>query len=225
MADRESTVRAEVIFAGVDRRAPRTSCDAGLPQDGHRPTLPQHAFQRAQLGVDVPERRQLGENQRVVALPEAVQVEHQPAKVAIAELARPAQEARTAPGAAARAEAARLVYRCSSRGRLLCRLCLLRRLCWSIGGSGARYLIHGRFMLPRPSVREPRSVIAGPSVGELRSANPGSVSQPRRCARRPLATRPPRARPSPGPRKAGHAHDHRCAGRGYVGMAEGQPAR
>ena len=69
-------------------------------------------LERAQLGVDAGERAQLGEHQRVVALSEAVQVEDEPAEVAVGELARLAQEARAAAHATARAEA----RRCRGRG-------------------------------------------------------------------------------------------------------------
>src|SRR6185437_5962714 len=60
----------------------------------------QRGFQLAHLGVHLAQRGELGEHQRVVALPEAVQIEHEPAEVAISELARLAQEARPAAHAA-----------------------------------------------------------------------------------------------------------------------------
>jgi hypothetical protein len=71
----------------MNRRAARTGGDAGVAQDRHRLALGERGFERAQLGVDVPERAELGDHQRVIALAEAVQVEDQPAEVAIGELA------------------------------------------------------------------------------------------------------------------------------------------
>ena len=74
---------------------------------------PSAVLERAQLGVDLAERVQLGEHERVVALAEAVQVEDEPAEVAVGELARLAQEARAAARAPARAEAGLLGGGCS----------------------------------------------------------------------------------------------------------------
>ena len=107
-AHRQPAVGAEAVFAAVDRGAAGARGDAGLAQDGDWPALLQGAFERAQLGVDVAERGQLGEHEGVVALPEAVQVEDQAAEVAVGELARLAQEAGAAARATARSEAGRL---------------------------------------------------------------------------------------------------------------------
>ena len=79
-AHRQPAVGAEVVLAAVDRGAAGAGGDAGLAQDRHRLALCQGGLERAQLGVDVAERAQLGEHQRVVALAEAVQVEDQPAE-------------------------------------------------------------------------------------------------------------------------------------------------
>ncbi len=68
----QSAVGAEVVLAAVERRTARAGGDAGFAQDGHGLVLSQGALQREQLGVDVPERVQLGDDERVVALSEAV---------------------------------------------------------------------------------------------------------------------------------------------------------
>jgi predicted dinucleotide-utilizing enzyme len=94
-----------VVVAAVERRAAWAGGDAGLVQDRHRLVLSQGALERPQLGVDVAERAQLGDHERVVALSEAVQIEDQPAEVAIGELTRLAQEARAPARSATRAEA------------------------------------------------------------------------------------------------------------------------
>jgi hypothetical protein len=70
----------------VNRRAARAGGDAGVAQDRYRLALGERGFERAQLGVDVSERAELGDHQRVVTLAEAVQVEDQPAEVAVGEL-------------------------------------------------------------------------------------------------------------------------------------------
>ncbi len=137
----------------MDRRAAGARGDAGLAQHGDGPTFSQRVFKCTQLGIDVSERRQLGEDQSVVALSEPVQVEDQAAEVAVAELACLAQEARAAPYAAAGAEADGLGCRSGAGGLLV----LLRLLCIICGGS-ASYLIHGRSMLPRPSVHATRKL-------------------------------------------------------------------
>ena len=115
---REPAVGAEAVLAAVDRRAARAGGDAGVAQDGHRLVLGEGAFERAQLDVDLAERRELGEHERVVALAEAVEVVDQTAEVAVGELARLAQEARAAAHAPALAEAGRTVGRVLARGRL-----------------------------------------------------------------------------------------------------------
>jgi hypothetical protein len=104
-AHRQPAVGAEAVFAAVDRGAARAGGDAGLAQDGDGATLAECAFQRPQLGVDMPDRGQLGEHQRVVALAEAMQVEHEPTEVSVGELTRLAQEPRTATCATARSKA------------------------------------------------------------------------------------------------------------------------
>ena len=104
----------------MDGGAARAGGDAGLAQDGDGLALAEGGFERAQLGVDVPERGELGQHERVVALAEAVQVEDEPAEVAVGELARLAQEARAAADAAARAEAGRLRRRAMSAGGCAC---------------------------------------------------------------------------------------------------------
>jgi len=101
----------------VDRGAARARGDACLAQNGDRLALAERAFDRSQLAVDLRERGQLREYQRVVALPEAMQVEHQPAEVAIGELTCLAQEARTAACATARLESSRRGWVGSIRGR------------------------------------------------------------------------------------------------------------
>ena len=63
------------------------------------------ALERPQLAVDVAERVELRQHERVVALAEAVQVEDEAAEVAVGQLAGPAQEAGTPPRPPARAEA------------------------------------------------------------------------------------------------------------------------
>ena len=114
-AHRESAVRAEVIVAAVDRGAARAGRDPGLAQDRDGLTLAEGRFQRAQLGVDLPKRVQLVEHQLIVALAEAMQVEDEPAEVAVGELPSLAQEARSATCASPRAEAGRC---CRGRVRL-----------------------------------------------------------------------------------------------------------
>ena len=103
-ADRQPAVGAEAVFACVDGGAARTGGDAGLAQHGDRLALLQRAFERAQLAVDAIEHAQLGDHQWVVALAEAVQVEDQPAEVAVGELTGLAQEAHAPARAPACAE-------------------------------------------------------------------------------------------------------------------------
>jgi len=126
----------------VDRRAPRAGGDAGFTQDRERVALLQGALQRAQLGVELADRAQLGEHQRVVALAEPVKVEDQASEVAVGELARLAQEARAAAHAPARPEAGWALVAVGLR-RLVRRLgggrCLLR----SGRRRRGRCLIHG----------------------------------------------------------------------------------
>jgi hypothetical protein len=149
-----------VVLAAVERRAARARGDAGLVQDGHRLVLSQGALKRTQLSVDVAERAQLGDHERVVALSEAVQIEDQPAEVAIGELTRLAQEARTSPRTATRAEAGLLGITDGAH-----RLALLRRR----RGSGLRsrggWLVHGRSMLAGRLKR--RAPCGGHPLGHL----------------------------------------------------------
>jgi hypothetical protein len=94
-----------MILAAVDGRAAGARRDARLAQDRHGLALLEGGFERAQLGVYLGERAELGDHERVVALPESMQVEHQPAEVPIGELAGFPQESRAAAHAPARAEA------------------------------------------------------------------------------------------------------------------------
>jgi hypothetical protein len=115
----------------VDRRAARAGSESSLAQDRHRLALAQGRFERTQLGVYVAQRAELAQHELVVSLVEAMQVEHEPAEVAVGELAYLAQEADAAAQAAARREAGWRVRRRGS-GRLaragrLCDGCLMRR--------------------------------------------------------------------------------------------------
>jgi hypothetical protein len=103
----------------VDRCASWACSDSHLAQHRQRSELAQRLFQRAQLRVDVPERRQLRQHHLIVALAEAVQVEHQSAEVAICELACSAQKARTPAQPSALAEAGGLRRLLLYRRRLL----------------------------------------------------------------------------------------------------------
>jgi hypothetical protein len=89
----------------MDRRAARAGGDARLAQHRQRRALSQRRFEGAQLCVDPAKRRELRLHDVVVALPKAVQVEDEPAKVAVGELARRAQEAGAAADVPARKEA------------------------------------------------------------------------------------------------------------------------
>ena len=143
----EPAVGAEAVLAAVDRRAARAGGDAGVAQDRHRLVLGEGAFERAQLGVDVAERRELGEHQRVVALAEAVQVEDQAAEVAVGELARLAQEARAAAHAPALAEPGWPgAWGVAGRGRPARR----RRLAGRLPGLGASGAVAGVLARPTP---------------------------------------------------------------------------
>jgi hypothetical protein len=100
-AHRHPAVRAELVLAAVDRSAARTCGDAGLAQDRHRPPVGEHVFQSPDLPVDLPERGELCEHERVVALSEAVQVEDEAAEVSVGELSRLAQKREATPGSSA----------------------------------------------------------------------------------------------------------------------------
>ena len=90
---------------------------------------------------------ELGHHEGVVALPEAVQIEDQPAEITVGELARLAQEARAPARAPARAEA-RLGGSGASARAGACgpgSAAAARRVC----GMRSGYLIHSRSMLSR----------------------------------------------------------------------------
>jgi hypothetical protein len=92
----------------VDGGTSRARDHTRLAQRGDASALLESPFQRAQLAVDRRERPELGQYERVVALREAVQLEDQTAQIPVGELARPAQEAQTAPHTTALGEARRL---------------------------------------------------------------------------------------------------------------------
>jgi hypothetical protein len=104
-AQRKAASGAEAIFTRVDRGAARTRGDARLAQDGDGLARGERGFDRTQLGIDLREGGELREHERVVALPEAVEVEDETPEVAVGELPRLAQEACATAHAAARAEA------------------------------------------------------------------------------------------------------------------------
>ena len=134
----------------MDRGAAWAGGDAGVAQHRHRLVLGEGAFERAQLGVDLTERAELGEHERVVALAEAVQVVDQPAEVAIGELARLAQEARAAAHAPALAEAGRSGgQRGIGHRGATCRRTVVRRLDRRVHRDRCRCaLLHRHPMLP-----------------------------------------------------------------------------
>jgi hypothetical protein len=88
----------------VDRGAAGAGGHAGFVQDRHGPALLEGALELTQLGIHLAESAQLGEDQRVVALSEAVQVEDQAAQVAVAELPCFAEEAQAPAHPPARPE-------------------------------------------------------------------------------------------------------------------------
>jgi hypothetical protein len=126
----------------VNRRTARTGSDPNFAQDRHRPVVTQGVFEPAQLGVDLAQRRKLGEHQWIVALAKAVQIEYEPTEIAVGKLSRLAQEARTTTHAPALTKARR-------RRRLLCgrfglwhlRLGALRlgALCGVVGNRGGLF--------------------------------------------------------------------------------------
>jgi hypothetical protein len=65
----------------------------------------QTVFEPTQLGVDLAQRRKLGEYQRVVTLAKAVQIEYKPTEIAVCKLTRLAQEAGAATHAPTLAKA------------------------------------------------------------------------------------------------------------------------
>lgn len=105
----ESTPRTEVVVAAVDRGASRTHRDTDLAEHRDPAALAQSPFERAQLGVEPTQCRELGEHELVVALAESVQVEHEAAEVAIGQLTRLAQKARATAHATPLAETRRSV--------------------------------------------------------------------------------------------------------------------
>jgi hypothetical protein len=115
----------------VNCRTSWTRRDPNFTQHRHRPVVAQAVFEATQLGIELTQRRKLGEHQWVVALAKAVQIEHEPTEVAVGKLARLAQEAGATTHASTLAEA-RL------RRRLLNRRLDLWRLL-----SGALYRVVG----------------------------------------------------------------------------------
>jgi hypothetical protein len=91
--ERQAATGAEAVVAAVNRGTARARCDPNFAQDRHRPVVAQAIFEPAQLGVDLAQRRKLGEYQWVVALAKAVQIEYESAEVAVGKLTRLAQEA------------------------------------------------------------------------------------------------------------------------------------
>jgi hypothetical protein len=89
----------------VDRRAARARRHARLAKDRDGLARGERGFDRAQLGVDLRERRELREDEVVIARSEAMKAEDEAAEIAIRELASLAQEPRPAARATARAEA------------------------------------------------------------------------------------------------------------------------
>jgi hypothetical protein len=89
----------------VDRGAARARGYPGLAEDRYRSPFREGGLDRAQLAVDQPQRVELRDHERVVALAEAVKVVDEATEVAVGELAGAAQEARAAARSAPRAEA------------------------------------------------------------------------------------------------------------------------
>lgn len=77
-----------MILAAVNGGAAGAGGDSGFAQDRDGVALLQGPLKGAQLAVELLEDVQLGDHQGVVALAEAMQVEHQSAEVAVGELAR-----------------------------------------------------------------------------------------------------------------------------------------
>jgi hypothetical protein len=84
---RQPAVGAEAVFAAVDGGAPGAGRDSCLAQHSHGLALLQRRLYRPQLVVDVAERAELREHQRVVSGSEAVQVVDQAAQVPVGQLA------------------------------------------------------------------------------------------------------------------------------------------
>jgi hypothetical protein len=101
--------RAEAVLAAVNRRTPGTRGDARLAEHRDLALVAQRALDRAQLPVDLPERPELREHELIVSGAEPVEVEDEPAEVAVRELAGFAQEAEAPAQAPPRGEARRPV--------------------------------------------------------------------------------------------------------------------
>jgi hypothetical protein len=85
---REPAVGTEAILAAMNGGASWAGRDAGVAQHRHRLIFGESSFERAQLRVDVSKCAELGVYQRVISLAKAVQVEDEPAEVAVSQLAR-----------------------------------------------------------------------------------------------------------------------------------------
>jgi hypothetical protein len=126
----------------VDGGAAGAGGDARFAQNGDGHAFFQGVLQRAQLGVDVAEGVQLGQHQRVVALPEAMQVEDQPAEVPVGQLARLVQEARASARTPTRAEPGLADLGTVGGAGGVSGLAVVLRLRRGICRSRASYLIH-----------------------------------------------------------------------------------
>src|SRR5208283_1705017 len=93
---------------------------------------------------DALERGQLREHERVVALPEAMQVEHEPTEIAVGELTGPAQVAR-APACPSTLDEGRTRVRAA--GACAGWLAFLLRACAGGAGACARCVLHDATML------------------------------------------------------------------------------
>jgi hypothetical protein len=107
-----SAARAEAVVAAVYRRTAWTGGYSSLTQHRDAPLFLQGALQRPQLRVDVSECGELGDNQLVVALTEAMQIEDQATEVAVGQLACLAQEMQTPAHASTLPEPRCVLLRC-----------------------------------------------------------------------------------------------------------------
>jgi hypothetical protein len=82
----------------------------------------QRVLECAKLGVELAERVQLGQHERVIALTEAMEVEDEPTEIAVGQLTRLAQKAGAPPRAAAGTEPWPCVILALARGDGICRL-------------------------------------------------------------------------------------------------------
>jgi hypothetical protein len=80
----------------MDCRAAWAGGDAGVSQYRHRLMLGEGSFECTQLSVDVSKGAELGDNQRIIALAEAVQIENESTEIAVGKLASLAQKASAA---------------------------------------------------------------------------------------------------------------------------------